>query len=147
MWRWPGNGTFLEGASMVLTWWIVAFFSGVHRKFQTECLRLDIVTRSCYITTYFWAEQRSFLSKLLLIEPTQKRWSFWLFDPWESSNSNLWYLMLLQIIWRCQKLQGKSVIHFSVFWEHLCKILKHWAQTLARFVWYKEEISMPISKL
>ena len=24
-WLWPGNGTFLEVASMVVTWWIVAF--------------------------------------------------------------------------------------------------------------------------
>ena len=25
-WLWPGNRTFLEVASMVVTWWIVAFF-------------------------------------------------------------------------------------------------------------------------
>ena len=28
-WLWPGNRTFLEVASMVVTWWIVAFLRSV----------------------------------------------------------------------------------------------------------------------
>ena len=37
-WLWPGNKTFLEVTSMVVTWWIVAFFAVI----VTDCVRMDM---------------------------------------------------------------------------------------------------------
>ena len=46
-WLWPGNGTFLEVASMVVTWWIMTFCAVYigHYSFVREfnCNALPII--------------------------------------------------------------------------------------------------------
>ena len=48
-WLWLWNRTFLEVASLVLTWRIMALLLSIHRKYQAQYLRPDFVARSCYI--------------------------------------------------------------------------------------------------
>ena len=58
-WLWPGNRAFLEVASMVITWWIVAFLrSGwmlktkeidVKRKACINCLHLHVLSKHTFL--------------------------------------------------------------------------------------------------
>ena len=48
-WLWPGNGTFLEVTSMVVTWWIVPFLSSVYIYGENRSdTWLAPVFHSCY---------------------------------------------------------------------------------------------------
>ena len=50
-WLWPGNRTFLDVASMVVSWWIVAFLSSVKQD-NTEVTVahsiLEILPLQCF---------------------------------------------------------------------------------------------------
>ena len=64
-WLWPGNGTFLEVACMVVTWWIVGFLHSVfiHCANDFPCFSCDQNKRS-YHRSRWWIYQTKY-KKLL----------------------------------------------------------------------------------
>ena len=46
-WLWPGNRTFLEVASMIVSWWIVAFLCSVHSHIFLSLLLTCIPIMLC----------------------------------------------------------------------------------------------------
>ena len=59
-WLWPGNRTFLEVASVVVTWWIMAFLHT--ERFLSFVFLLNLLKFCCcfMILCYIWLQYQSF---------------------------------------------------------------------------------------